>query len=365
MRLKLYQAAGMAEAMARVRFEMGPDALILATRRVANGVEVTAALDPEEPAPLPSSRDLAGVSALRFHGVPASLHAPLQDGPLAEALRSRLSFTTLDLTPGARPLLLAGPPGAGKTLSVARLATRLLLAGTPPMVITADARRAGAVEQLAAYTRLLRLNLLVARHPVTLSRALMRRTDGAPVLIDTAGCDPFDPDQRQELGSLAAVADATIVLVLPAGMDGAESTDLGAAFAEMGARLLIGTRIDLARRLGGLMGAADAGRLGMTDAGIGPGAADGLTPLTPDFLASRLLAPTSLGSGSLRAGSLGRESLDPGLLAPRPLGSVLAPGEGETPRRVHPQAPAEPAPGGAVSFAIGAAQPFEFPGRRA
>src|SRR5690242_5836832 len=100
MRLKLYQAAGMAEAMARVRSEMGADALILATRRVADGVEVTAAVEPEEPATLPSAPDPARLSALHFHGIPKALHAALQSGALAEALRARLSFTTLDLTPG-------------------------------------------------------------------------------------------------------------------------------------------------------------------------------------------------------------------------------------------------------------------------
>jgi flagellar biosynthesis protein FlhF len=41
MRLKLYRAPRMAEAMAQVRAELGEDALILSTRRVADGVEIT------------------------------------------------------------------------------------------------------------------------------------------------------------------------------------------------------------------------------------------------------------------------------------------------------------------------------------
>ena len=48
MRLKLYRAPAMAQAMARVRAELGPDALILGTRRVADGVEVTAAVEPDD-----------------------------------------------------------------------------------------------------------------------------------------------------------------------------------------------------------------------------------------------------------------------------------------------------------------------------
>ena len=73
-----------------------------------------------------------------------------------------------------------------------------------------------------------------------------------------------------------------------AGLDPLESQDIGAAFMAGGASLLIATKTDIARRLGGLLAAAGAG-LALTEAGIGPGAADGLTGLTPAWLADRLL----------------------------------------------------------------------------
>jgi flagellar biosynthesis protein FlhF len=292
MRLKLYRAANMADAMARVRAELGADALILGTRRVADGIEVTAALEPAEPvaapaAPLPS--DSVRTAALGFHAVPAALRPLLESGPLEDALGRTLPFGALPLQAGTRPLLLTGPPGAGKTLTTARLATRLVMAGTPPMVLTADGRRAGATEQLAAFTRLLGINLTVACHPVTLGRALTRRPPGAPALIDTFGCDPFDPAQVEELRALTTTAAADVALVLPAGLDPSEAADLAVAYAEAGASLLVVTRLDLARRLGGVLAAAAAARLALTEAGIGPGAADGLIPLTPAILANRLM----------------------------------------------------------------------------
>ena len=157
------------------------------------------------------------------------------------------------------------------------------------MVITADGKRAGATEQLAAFTRLLGIDLIVASHPVTLGRALARRQDAAPVIIDSPGCDPFDPAQTEELDTLASAAAARIVLVLPGGLDPAEAADIAAAFATAGASHLVATRLDLTRRLGGILAASAAGRLALTEAGIGPGAADGLVPLTPSFLAERLL----------------------------------------------------------------------------
>ena len=287
MRMKLYRAPCMAEAMARVRAELGLDALILATRRVADGVEITAALEPEEEevAALP---DPARAARLSWHGVPPCL-ADRLGGALEAALGRVLRFGALALDGDApRPLLLTGPPGAGKTLTVARLATRLVMAGSTPLVITADGQRAGAADQLAAFTRLLGLTLIVASHPATLARALLRRQPGVPVLIDAPGADPFDPAQQDEIAGLAATADAEVALVLPAGGDPSESADLAEAFARGGATLLVATRLDLARRIGGILAAAQAGSLILAEAGIGPGAADGLTGLTPALLAERL-----------------------------------------------------------------------------
>ena len=66
----------------------------------------------------------------------------------------------------------------------------------------------------------------------------------------------------------------------------AYGTAIAAAFTEAGATLLIATRLDTARRLGGILAAAD--HLVLTEAGVGPGAADGLVAMTPALLAGRL-----------------------------------------------------------------------------
>lgn len=293
MRLKLYRAPRIADAMARVRAELGPDALILASRQVGDGVEVTAALEPEDtlaPPPLAPAREPPAWAALGYHGVPAALHAALGRGDLPGALGAMFGFAPLPLAASDPPLLLTGPPGAGKTLTTAKLTARLAMAGVTPMVITADGRRAGAAEQLVAFTRVLQLDLVIADHPVSLGRALARRPHGAPVLIDAPGLDPFDPAQAEELRTLAAVAGATTVLVLQAGLDPAEAAELAQAHAALGATLMIATKLDLTRRLGSVLSAASAGRLALTEAGVGAGVADGLISFTQAELAARLLA---------------------------------------------------------------------------
>lgn len=303
MRLKLYRAADMAEAMARIRAELGAEAMILNQRRVAGGVEVAAALDPvaEDTDPLPPLHPpeppAVAPDPLAFHAIPPGLLPPWREGGLPAALAAALAFAPLPLEPATPPLLFVGPPGAGKTLTVARLATRLVLAERPPLVITADGLRAGAAEELAAFTRLLGLALVTASHPLTLTGALARRAAATPVLIDTPGIDPFDPAAAETLAALAATAAATPVLVLPAGLDAAEAADLASAFAALGARRMVATRLDLARRLGSILAAAATAGLALAEAGVGPGAADGLVPLTPAFLAARLLEPPRALSG--------------------------------------------------------------------
>ena len=311
MRLKRYRAAGMTEAMAELRADLGPDALILDTRRVAGGVEVTAALDAPEPAPpapppLPvppwirarpvvqqPAIDPSGL--LHWHGVPPRLARRLGQGPLVQALATTLHFAPLQLAPRAPPILLVGPPGAGKTLTVARLATRLVLAGGMPLAVTADGQRAGATAQLLAYTRLLGIRLVVAEGPEMLRRALARPDCGAPMLIDTPGLDPFEPAQRAALAELIAAASGVVALVLPAGLDPAEASELAVAHAGLGATHLIATRLDAARRLGGVLAAADAAGLALAEAGIGHAAQDGLVVMTPELLAERLVAAAPQG----------------------------------------------------------------------
>lgn len=297
MRVKLYRAARMADAMAVIRDELGEEALIVATRRIAGGVEVTAAIDAAEPKPAPPAaarppppppRLPAHDTALAFHAVPTALREKLARGPLPSALAATLRFEALAALPAHVPLLLAGPPGAGKTVTTARLATRLVMAGVRPAVFTADGQRAGGAEQLGAFTRLLGLALTQADHPADLRRALIGplATFGraGPVLIDLPGSNPYAPDEAAELAAFAEAAGGRLVLVLPAGLDPAEASDLAHAYRAAGATHLVTTRLDLARRLGCVLAAAAAG-LAIAEASDSPGVADGLIDLTPARLA--------------------------------------------------------------------------------
>jgi flagellar biosynthesis protein FlhF len=264
MRIKLISAPNMAEAMRRVRTQLGEEALILGHRRVAGGVEITAALEP-----------------------PAAIPEPAPQSSLARRL-GEMHFGVLDW---GRPVMLVGTPGAGKTLTAAKLATRLVRQGEQPIVITADAQRAGAAEQLAAFTRILDINLIIAENPLTMARALAGRS-GRKAIIDMAGFNPFEAEQREFLLTHAITANANLVWVLPAGLDVEDASEMAGILATLGARHMIPTKLDISKRLESVLRAAEAGGFILTDAGIGPGIADGLIPLDGQVLLSYLEATT-------------------------------------------------------------------------
>lgn len=101
------------------------------------------------------------------------------------------------------------------------------------------------------------------------------------------GLNPADPDDQAYLRDCQAAVGGTVALVLPAGLDPADAEEMSQDFKELGATLLIATRLDQSRRLGGLLAAANTG-LALTDAGISSAVVDGLTKMTPSFIAERL-----------------------------------------------------------------------------
>ncbi len=311
MRLKTYAASTTAEAMRMVRDEMGEDAIIVSVTKGDDreGVRITAAVEREPEGeviafsgPADMGRD-SGQSIrqiLADHGVPEPLieHLAQAAGKLsvtdpvmafAGALDECFFFAPLSDRKNGKPIMLVGPPGGGKTITTAKLAARSVLAGKPTRVLTIDTKRAGGIEQLATFTRILGIDLEAAEFPSDL--ADLAAKDGPSVTyIDSMGTNPFSDAEMDALGAFIGAADAEPVLVLPAGGDAYESADIAASFAAAGARRLLVTRLDMARRLGGILSAADAARLKFCDVSINPNVADGLSAINPVSLA-RLIMP--------------------------------------------------------------------------
>lgn len=325
MRLKSFTAGTIKEAMQMIRETLGEDAIILETREENGGrsVRVTAAIDKDTEATMPRAQedvvyddwafdDNMDVSeqigdALLRHAVPDALIDDIvaqvntmgindPQEAMLNALQTMFAFKPLPTKTYGRPLMLVGPPGAGKTLAAAKLAARGALVGQKMAVITTDVVRAGGVEQLEAFTRLMKINLQKAETPKQIKERLSEIKNVDQIIIDTAGVNPFDPESIKLLARMIAAAECDPVLVIPAGMDADESGEIARVFQMVGARSMISTRIDVARRLGSVLSAAHLGGLNLAEVSNTAKVADGLSPLSAKRLV-HLLMPRAEDAG--------------------------------------------------------------------
>ncbi len=324
MRLRSFSATSSAEALRMAKEELGPDVVILATEQVGRAVKLTVGVDHQAILSQWKSESVTEADnpldtiahALDFHRVPnplaerllVSAENFLLDSPhqaLGGALRTRFPVMPLTERMPERPIMLVGLPGAGKTSTLAKLAACARSKDWPVTAITCDLLKAGAVEQLATYSKALQIQAYRARTAIALQRAVERSKDqfeaaepsgqqgNGMILIDTVGSNPLIVGDLEQLRELATAVDAEMVVVHAAGSDIAEAAELAALYSEIGATRLISTRLDTARRYGGILAAADAGKLAFAEMGIAPGIGDGLQIVGADALA-RLLLPESL-----------------------------------------------------------------------
>ena len=298
-----------------MRDTLGEDAIIVNTHEEKSGwVKITAAVEQQAPAlekaveaPKKEEKGFDAETIIELitdtmlrHRVPGDVSDKIisvamtlagKDPKeiLAQALKKTFLFEDLSHKKKHKPVILVGPPGAGKTLMAAKMAARAVLGGHQPAVITTDIARAGGIEQLSAFLKILSLPLLQAEDAKELKAALAKVKSDAQIIIDTGGLNPFDPQEMKSLAKLINVADMEPRMVLPAGIDAEESAEIAMTFEILGVKRLIPTRLDFSRHFGGLLSAADRAGLSFTEGSHTPQVADGILSLTPNALANLLM----------------------------------------------------------------------------
>ena len=332
MRLRTFTAPDMPSAMEMVREALGDDAIILSSQtKGIRQVVVTAAMDTALPIaseisekkvekilPSPARHPASDLrfelqNILRFHNLPelyiakmlqkasdtdlraaTALHRisgnrdpkHLQRLGLEKLTAAFFDFAPLPFDENHFRLMLVGPPGAGKTLTIAKFAARLAMDNQPLTVITTDNKRAGGIEQLKAFTDILSLDLKVAASRSELTEIM--KSESSRVLIDTAGCNPYEQDDIKELAALAAVGGIEPILVLPAGGDAMEAIDAAEIFSALPIRRILVTRADSARRFGGIIATAAAHGLAFCNISHSASIIDPLQPMDASLLANLL-----------------------------------------------------------------------------
>ncbi len=379
MKIKRYMAASMRVALSQVRAEQGPDAVILSSRRVEEGIEVIAAVDYDEalfvdatrlraaaapeatqatdvanpvdgnlagrkpelaalraamsPSPKPTSpgakalspapkatshatspkatsdvpAETAGTGLVAMHRELKDMRALLEselanmswhDKRLREPLKARVleELSAMDIAPDVAMALAAltpqrtnlenpshiplallvkhlpvvdrlstcnsgviavvGPTGAGKTTTIAKLAARWSMQhGSRDLaLVSTDAYRIGAREQLMTYARILGAPMHAVNSGEELARVLERLKSKRLILIDTAGMGPRDVRLTEQLAALQlGAARAKVMLALPAQGEGHALEEIIRAFARVSPAACILTKVDEAASLGAVI----------------------------------------------------------------------------------------------------------------
>jgi flagellar biosynthesis protein FlhF len=103
----------------------------------------------------------------------------------------------------SRIAALVGPPGAGKTTTLVKLAVSQGLAARKPVqLISLDTYRVAGAEQLRSFAAILGVGFQVLETPAGLPQALEEHRNKALVLIDTPGYSLSDMDLAADLAQL-------------------------------------------------------------------------------------------------------------------------------------------------------------------
>ncbi len=330
MSVKRYRDATVSDALRAVREELGPDALITETSLVAargwrgwlglREVQVTAEGDaPEIEVAVQPDRDVSvrrtsagdrrcADTSIR-EGLVARLVASGLDRKFAEsvaesmppaecrgasapalrrAIAAELSSLVADDAERARVEVFVGPPGVGKTTTIAKIAAQeRVRRGHTLGMVAADAFRAGAIEQLRAYANIIGAPFRIARTAEELDKALAGGRQR--LLVDTAGRSASDAAVRDTLRLIGRHRGVRTHLVLAADTSAASARRIFDAYRDARPDRLVITKLDEAETISPLLGVIGERQIPISFLTAGQRVPEDLDRATPDLLAAAVL----------------------------------------------------------------------------
>ena len=291
MPLRTYRGADVATLLSLAQAELGPDAMVLrvAHERAAGGAR-TVIMEAGDPASVAAARALEtatrGAPPVALSGAKeAELEAETErsspprgfgsfaslrttgEGAAAGSATPATAPLTTPATTSAAPLVLAlvGPTGAGKTTTVAKLASRAGVFGDRTVgLLCLDTYRVGAREQLEAYAALDRRRIAAAHEPRDLPGARKSLAKCDVILVDCPGRGPRQhADDAAVRQLLRMLRPAEVHLVIPSGLQRAMVERHVDGFRGHGTTHLLATKVDECPDDWNVFDVAAAGRLPM------------------------------------------------------------------------------------------------------
>jgi flagellar biosynthesis protein FlhF len=219
---------------------------------------------------------------------------------LAEELHARCAVSPTLGHGSARPatVALVGPPGAGKTSTLVKLAVNYGLTGRRPTVLlSADTYRIAAAEQLRSYAAILGVGFQIVDTIGVLAQALEEARGKDLILIDTPGLGCTDMEESADLARfLSTRPDIDTHLVLPASMKAADLARVIDAYEIFRPQRLLFTRLDETGSFGPIFNEVVRTGKALSFFSTGQRIPEDLETVTRERVAGLLLAGAAAGS---------------------------------------------------------------------
>lgn len=213
---------------------VGPASWVLAASRSLQTAEVAPEL-------------IDGIVEAAGRRVTVDPSVPMDAALRAElAARVRVDARCGRAAQGTAVVVLVGPPGAGKTTSIVKIAARHLYdTRRPPALVSFDNYRIGGADQLRTFASLLSAPFQAVETPAALLASLQLLSSHDLILIDTSGYSDKDMDAAEDLERfLIDCPAAEVHLTLSATTKPADLRRAVERFARFRPARLVFTRLD-------------------------------------------------------------------------------------------------------------------------
>jgi flagellar biosynthesis protein FlhF len=158
----------------------------------------------------------------------------------------------------ARVVVFTGPPGAGKTTTLIKIAIRECLAQRQPVrILSVDPYRVAAHEKLRSFASIIGVGFTAINSVQEFLAAVEESRNKSVVLVDTPGYSGTELDGAQEIaGCFERLANKQVHLVLPASMKRVDLMRIIRDYAVFRADFLLFTKLDETESQGAILSAA-------------------------------------------------------------------------------------------------------------
>ncbi len=210
------------------------------------------------------------------------------ESAIASELDSRFETSPGLGVPGAdrRVTALVGPPGAGKTSTIVKLALKYGLTSRRPLqILSTDTCRVAASDQLRAYANIIGIAFQTVETMAGLAQALEEASAKDLILIDTPGFGPGDTEEAAELALfLSRHRLIEVQLVVPATLRAAALSRITERFSMFQPARLLFTNVDDGGSCGGIVEQAIRTRMPLSYLGCGQQIPEDLMEASKDQL---------------------------------------------------------------------------------